>query len=156
MKQLLVLMFVTVVTAQFKIHSPDEYEFKYDTRSSGGEAKLFRKEERKEDGTIIGEYGYVDPNGELQVTNYRVGKNGYEIIDAFEAEDELAGRAAPRETDDSIEIQKEFSAVGPVRFDLLYGGRGLPFNRLAYQSHILGMPALYGFRTLLPRRHFFF
>ncbi|XP_076306577.1 uncharacterized protein LOC143223058 [Tachypleus tridentatus] len=156
MKQLLLLMFVAVVTAQLKIHSPNEYKFKYDTTFSGGEAKIFREEERKEDGTIIGKYGYVDPNGKLRVTNYRVGKNGYEVIDAFEAEDELAGRAAPHETADSFEVPKEFSAVGPIRYDLLYGGKALPFARLAYHPHILGMPGLYGFRTLLPRRHFFF
>lgn len=46
------------------------YNFRYSTGNEGP-AQIWREERREADGTVVGKYGYVDPNGEERVVEYR-------------------------------------------------------------------------------------
>lgn len=51
-------------------NNPDPtYAFRYST-GGDGPAQIWREERKQPDGTIIGKYGYVDPNGEERVVEY--------------------------------------------------------------------------------------
>jgi len=57
------------------------YQFGYDSHNVGEkEAKHFRHEVRRPDGTVLGRYGYEDANGEVQITNYISDKDGYQVL----------------------------------------------------------------------------
>lgn len=45
------------------------YSFRYST-GNDGPAQIWREERKQPDGTIIGKYGYIDPNGEERVVEY--------------------------------------------------------------------------------------
>ncbi|EEB15857.1 hypothetical protein Phum_PHUM392590 [Pediculus humanus corporis] len=53
----------------------DERYFKYQTKSG-----QYRKEKRLQDGTVIGTYGWIDPNGYLRLRDYVADKQGYRIV----------------------------------------------------------------------------
>lgn len=53
---------------------PERY-FRYQTTSG-----QYRKEKRLEDGTVIGTYGWVDPNGMLLLNDYVADNAGYRIV----------------------------------------------------------------------------
>ncbi|XP_072158253.1 uncharacterized protein [Bemisia tabaci] len=56
---------------EFQMHGqsgPDSYKFGFDTGK--GENRQFRYEEKENDGTIKGHYGYYDQHGKLHVVNY--------------------------------------------------------------------------------------
>lgn len=55
--------------------SQDTYAFRYNTGNEGP-AQIWREERRQADGTIVGRYGYVDPNGEQRVVQYTASKEG--------------------------------------------------------------------------------
>lgn len=51
-------------------NNPDPtYAFRYST-GGDGPAQIWREERKQPDGTIIGKYGYIDPNGEERVVEY--------------------------------------------------------------------------------------
>jgi len=50
------------------------YNFRYSTGDEGP-AQIWREERREPDGTIVGRYGYVDPNGEERVVEYRANQD---------------------------------------------------------------------------------
>ncbi|XP_060801176.1 uncharacterized protein LOC106137769 isoform X2 [Amyelois transitella] len=57
---------------EFRMHGmkgPHSYQFGYDTGK--GKNRQFRYEERDNDGTVRGHYGYMDKRGKLRVVNYR-------------------------------------------------------------------------------------
>jgi len=57
------------------------YQFGYDSHNvAENEAQHFRHEVRRPDGTVLGRYGYKDPNGELKITNYISDKDGYQVL----------------------------------------------------------------------------
>ncbi|XP_075233704.1 uncharacterized protein LOC142331586 [Lycorma delicatula] len=53
---------------------PERY-FKYQTISG-----QYRKEKRLQDGTVVGTYGWVDPNGYLRLRDYIADNKGYRIV----------------------------------------------------------------------------
>lgn len=53
----------------------DERYFKYQTQSG-----QYRKEKRLQDGTVVGSYGWVDPNGFLRLRDYIADNAGYRIL----------------------------------------------------------------------------
>ncbi|RZF37723.1 hypothetical protein LSTR_LSTR003134 [Laodelphax striatellus] len=53
---------------------PERY-FKYQTISG-----QYRKEKRLQDGTVVGTYGWVDPNGFLRLRDYIADDKGYRIV----------------------------------------------------------------------------
>ncbi|CAL4081029.1 unnamed protein product [Meganyctiphanes norvegica] len=53
---------------------PDRY-FRFQTYNG-----QYRKEKRREDGTVIGTYGWVDPTGLLRLFDYIADKQGYRIV----------------------------------------------------------------------------
>jgi len=56
-------------------------QFGYDIHNvAEGEAEHFRHEVRRPDGTVLGRYGYRDPNGDLRITNYISDKDGFQIL----------------------------------------------------------------------------
>ncbi|CAL4092784.1 unnamed protein product, partial [Meganyctiphanes norvegica] len=62
---------------QYHIQSdegPDRY-FRFQTYNG-----QYRKEKRREDGTVIGTYGWVDPTGLLRLFDYIADKQGYRIV----------------------------------------------------------------------------
>jgi hypothetical protein len=64
-------------TTQYHIQTdegPERY-FRYQTQSG-----QYRKEKRLEDGTVIGTYGWVDPNGMLLLRDYIADNAGYRIV----------------------------------------------------------------------------
>lgn len=54
------------------------YNFGYDTGLFG--AHSFHQQWRDEDGEVRGRFGYTDPNGDLRITHYRAGRDGYRIL----------------------------------------------------------------------------
>ncbi|XP_064487465.1 larval cuticle protein A3A-like [Ornithodoros turicata] len=54
------------------------YKFGYDTGDDP--AQHFRQEERAQDGTVRGRYGFVDPNGYLRVVEYVADESGFHVI----------------------------------------------------------------------------
>ncbi len=44
---------------------PTSYKFSYSTGDEGP-ARIFREEQRNPDGSVVGKYGYIDPNGKLR------------------------------------------------------------------------------------------
>lgn len=46
------------------------YNFRYSTGNEGP-AQMWREERREADGTVVGRYGYIDPNGEERIVEYR-------------------------------------------------------------------------------------
>ncbi|XP_076373795.1 uncharacterized protein LOC143258548 [Tachypleus tridentatus] len=54
------------------------YKYGYDTGS--GPNQSFRQEERAENGTVRGRWGYVDSYGMLRVTEYLADATGYHIL----------------------------------------------------------------------------
>lgn len=64
-------------TTQYHIQTdegPERY-FKYQTISG-----QYRKEKRLEDGTVVGTYGWVDPNGFLRLRDYVADNTGYRVL----------------------------------------------------------------------------
>jgi len=75
----LCLLFVGYVTAEDKDiidTAENAYQFSYSTGTQGP-AQIFREEKRSPDGSVVGKYGYVDPNGQLRVVEYRAGPQGF-------------------------------------------------------------------------------
>ncbi|XP_046665562.1 DNA-directed RNA polymerase II subunit RPB1 isoform X1 [Homalodisca vitripennis] len=67
----------TAPNTQYHIQTdegPERY-FKYQTISG-----QYRKEKRLEDGTVVGTYGWVDPNGYLRLRDYIADGKGYRIV----------------------------------------------------------------------------
>ncbi|XP_013794683.1 cuticle protein 6-like [Limulus polyphemus] len=54
------------------------YKYGYDTGSGPGQS--FKQEERAENGTVRGRWGYIDPYGNLRVTEYLADATGYHIL----------------------------------------------------------------------------
>ncbi|XP_076336497.1 adult-specific rigid cuticular protein 11.9-like [Tachypleus tridentatus] len=149
MQLLLLVLLAPIATALFRFQSPSGYQFRYDTRDSGGPAKIFREEKRGMDGTVIGKYGYEDPYGILQVVNYRVGEAGYEIINPADADQELAVRSGQSPEDQSV-IDFPGPRFGP-NSPLLY--QSLPVTYLTYHHPT---PAKSSLIYLPPHHPFFF
>lgn len=58
------------------------YQFGYDSFNvKENEAQSFRHEIKRPDGTVLGRYGYKDPNGVLRVTNYISDKEGFQELE---------------------------------------------------------------------------
>ncbi|XP_063220345.1 uncharacterized protein LOC134529811 isoform X2 [Bacillus rossius redtenbacheri] len=53
----------------------DERYFRYQTTSG-----QYRKEKRLADGTVVGTYGWVDPNGYLRLRDYVADNSGYKVV----------------------------------------------------------------------------
>ncbi|KAJ8887050.1 hypothetical protein PR048_013265 [Dryococelus australis] len=53
----------------------DDRYFRYQTISG-----QYRKEKRLHDGTVVGTYGWVDPNGFLRLRDYVADNNGYKVV----------------------------------------------------------------------------
>uniref|UniRef100_A0A1B6E477 Cuticle protein 6 n=1 Tax=Clastoptera arizonana TaxID=38151 RepID=A0A1B6E477_9HEMI len=67
----------TAPNTQYHIQTdegPERY-FKYQTISG-----QYRKEKRLQDGTVVGTYGWVDPNGYLRLRDYIADEKGYRIV----------------------------------------------------------------------------
>lgn len=67
----------TAPNTQYHIQTdegPERY-FKYQTISG-----QYRKEKRLQDGTVVGTYGWVDPNGFLRLRDYIADDKGYRIV----------------------------------------------------------------------------
>jgi len=75
MKVIVLCLIVGFVAAEEVPSNP--YQFSYSTGQQGP-AQIFREEQRSPDGTVVGKYGYVDPNGQLRVIEYRAGPNGFQ------------------------------------------------------------------------------
>ncbi|XP_069972083.1 uncharacterized protein [Penaeus vannamei] len=63
------------------------YQFGYNTGNTFDEdgvpqANMYRHEMRRQDGTVVGRYGYVDPEGVERVFNYVVDEGGYRLLEA--------------------------------------------------------------------------
>ncbi|XP_076317540.1 uncharacterized protein LOC143229294 [Tachypleus tridentatus] len=54
------------------------YKFEFNTGLGKGES--FREEERNQNGTILGKWGYLDDFGVLRVTEYRADNMGFHIL----------------------------------------------------------------------------
>ncbi|XP_076340525.1 uncharacterized protein LOC143241008 [Tachypleus tridentatus] len=54
------------------------YKYGYDTGSGPGQS--FKHEERAENGSVLGRWGYIDPYGYLRVTEYLADATGYHIL----------------------------------------------------------------------------
>ncbi|XP_022247156.1 uncharacterized protein LOC111086856 [Limulus polyphemus] len=54
------------------------YKFEYNTGLGKGES--FREEERNQNGTVQGKWGYLDDFGVLRVTEYRADSMGFHIV----------------------------------------------------------------------------
>lgn len=54
------------------------YNFGYDTGVFG--AHSFHQQWRDEEGEVRGRFGYTDPNGDLRITHYKAGRDGYKIL----------------------------------------------------------------------------
>lgn len=57
------------------------YSFRYDS-GSDNPAQFWREERRNPDGTIVGRYGYVDPNGEERIVQYLANRDGTQMTGA--------------------------------------------------------------------------
>nr|CAD7261864.1 unnamed protein product [Timema shepardi] len=69
----------------------DERYFRYQTISG-----QYRKEKRLQDGTVVGSFGWVDPNGFLRLRDYVADNDGYRIVRTkmvFVGKDEPIGNA---------------------------------------------------------------
>ncbi|GLH17193.1 Cuticle protein 6, partial [Gryllus bimaculatus] len=72
---------------------PERY-FKYQTISG-----QYRKEKRLQDGTVVGTYGWVDPNGYLRLRDYVADNTGYRVLKTkmvFVGKDESVGNAVSK------------------------------------------------------------
>ncbi|XP_037802918.1 uncharacterized protein LOC119597418 [Penaeus monodon] len=63
------------------------YQFGYNTGNTVDEngvpqANMYRHEMRRQDGTVVGRYGYVDPEGVERTFNYVVDEDGYRLLEA--------------------------------------------------------------------------
>lgn len=58
-------------------NGPGTYEFGYDIEDQEENNVQFRNEERLSNGTIIGSYGYLRPDGLIQMVNYVADHLGY-------------------------------------------------------------------------------
>lgn len=86
---------------------PTSYQFSYSTGNEGP-AQSFREEQRSHDGSVIGKYGYVDPNGKLRVVQYRAGANGYSASGDVGPDPEVQKEAQLlQQADPSVQIQQE-------------------------------------------------
>ncbi|XP_066999627.2 nuclear pore complex protein DDB_G0274915 [Anabrus simplex] len=83
-------------TMQYHIQTdegPERY-FKYQTISG-----QYRKEKRLEDGTVVGTYGWVDPNGYLRLRDYVADNTGYKVVKTkmvYVGKDESIGNAVSK------------------------------------------------------------
>lgn len=65
----------------YLIFSGGGYQFGYDSYNLAKyEARHFKHEVRRPDGTVLGRYGFEDPNGDLKVTNYISYKDGFQVL----------------------------------------------------------------------------
>ncbi|OQR70614.1 hypothetical protein BIW11_11524, partial [Tropilaelaps mercedesae] len=64
---------------QFQDTDTSEYSFGYDTGPENPSGH-FRLEERMEDGSVRGRYGYTDPNGLLKIVEYFADDSGFHIL----------------------------------------------------------------------------
>jgi hypothetical protein len=67
----------TAPNTQYHIQTdegPERY-FRYQTLSG-----QYRKEKRLQDGTVVGTYGWVDPNGFLRLRDYVADNGGYRVV----------------------------------------------------------------------------
>lgn len=55
------------------------YTFGYDTGPDDSSGH-FRQEERLEDGSVRGRYGYTDPNGLVKIVDYFADESGFHIL----------------------------------------------------------------------------
>jgi len=77
------------------------YNFGYDTGVFG--AHSFHQQWRDDEGEVRGRYGYTDPNGDLRITHYKAGRNGYQIL-SDKVEPGNPVRAGPRPAPGSGEV----------------------------------------------------
>lgn len=59
------------------------YSFGYDIEDPETNNVQFRNEERHPNGTIIGSYGYLEPNGNIHMVHYIADNYGYRYIIVF-------------------------------------------------------------------------
>lgn len=59
---------------------PGSYSFGYDTEDSGSGNMQFRQEKRKNDGSVTGSYGHLEPDGNVLVVHYVADGKGYRYI----------------------------------------------------------------------------
>lgn len=64
---------------------PGTYAFGYDLEDPKTGNIQFRQEEKYMNGTVVGSYGYVDPDGNARITHYVADEDGYR----YEGEDVL-------------------------------------------------------------------
>jgi Insect cuticle protein len=62
------------------IPGPGTYAFGYDIDDAQTGNTQFREEERLPNGTVIGKYGYVEPDGNIHVVNYIADERGYRLV----------------------------------------------------------------------------
>lgn len=55
---------------------PNTYEFSYDVENAPTNNVQYRMEERHGNGSVIGSYGQVQPNGKIRVVSYVADKDG--------------------------------------------------------------------------------
>ncbi|XP_018561041.1 larval cuticle protein 1-like isoform X2 [Anoplophora glabripennis] len=61
----------------FEPQGPGTYSFGYDIEDPEKDNIQFRDEERFPNGTIKGSYGYLRPDGMVQIVHYTADENGY-------------------------------------------------------------------------------
>lgn len=59
------------------VQGPDTYAFGYDVQNPDTDDVHFRHEERLANGTVVGSYGYVTPDGNAHVVRYIADERGY-------------------------------------------------------------------------------
>lgn len=57
--------------------NPNVYEFGYDVSDPATGNKQYRSEQRHPNGTVTGNYGYVDPSGTPRKYRYIADEGGY-------------------------------------------------------------------------------
>ena len=81
------ILFLTAVFAEDLVHNPIQYHsqtprgsynYGYDTGLYGSHS--FHQENRNANGQVRGRYGYTDPDGNLRLTYYTAGPQGFNVI----------------------------------------------------------------------------
>lgn len=55
---------------------PNTYEFRYDVENAPTNNIQYRMEERHPNGSVVGSYGQVQPDGKIRVVSYVADKDG--------------------------------------------------------------------------------
>lgn len=66
-----------IILTWFFPQGPGTYSFGYEIEDAPSANTQFRQEERFANGTVVGSYGLVEPDGNVRVVNYVADAQGY-------------------------------------------------------------------------------